>query len=187
MDIFERMTNEGVVDMRTDVEYQTTARAEMERSMNISQRACLAESPYSEEVRHLLDELFEGRLPKTSRILPPFHIDRAKCMEIGENVFINHGLTCMSSGGITIEDGVMLGPDVALLTTNHDLDDIQVLKFKRITLKEKCWIGARAIILPGVTIGEGAVVAAGAVVTKNVEPKTVVAGNPARVIKKIET
>ena len=119
-------------------------------------------------------------------ILPPFRIDRAKCMTVGENVFINHGLTCMSSGGVVIEDGVMIGPDAAILTANHDLKDIRILQFKTITIKKNAWIGARAIILPGVTIEEGAVVASGAVVTKDVAPKTVVGGNPAKLIKTIE-
>lgn len=83
-------------------------------------------------------------------------------------VFVNHGLTCMSSGGITIEDDVMIGPEVALITANHDLKDTRILIFKPITIKKGAWLGARAMVMPGVTIGEGAIVAGGAVVTKDV-------------------
>ena len=82
MDIFERMKSGEKIDIRTDTEYQTTARAEMERSMNLSQKAALLPSPYQKEVRESLDELFDGRFPASSTILPPFRIDRAKCMTV---------------------------------------------------------------------------------------------------------
>ena len=186
MDIFSRMKNSEPIDIRTDNDYKTIARKEMERSINLSTKANHLESPYDPMVRAILEELFNGNFPKSSMIQPPFHIDRACQMTVGENVFVNYGLSCMSSGGINIEDGVMIGPDVSLLTANHDLTDIRVLIFKPIHIKKNAWIGARAIILPGITIGEGAIVASGAVVTHNVEDFTVVAGNPARVIKKVQ-
>ena len=108
------------------------------------------------------------------------------CVKIGKNVIINHSLTCMSRGGIEIEDDVMIGPEVTLLTANHDFADHWVLLCGKIHIKKNAWIGARAVILPGITVGENAVVAAGAVVTKDVEANTVVGGNPARVIRKLE-
>ena len=108
------------------------------------------------------------------------------CVKIGKNVIINHSLTCMSRGGIEIEDDVMIGPEVTLLTANHDFADHWVLLCGKIHIKKNAWIGARAVILPGITVGENAVVAAGAVVTKDVEANTVVGGNPARVIRKSE-
>ena len=80
----------------------------------------------------------------------------------------------------------MIGPEAALLTANHDFDDLLILKCKPILIKKKAWIGARAVILPGVTVGEGAVVASGAIVTKDVPPRTVVGGNPAKVIKYLD-
>jgi acetyltransferase-like isoleucine patch superfamily enzyme len=90
-------------------------------------------------------------------------------------------------GGITLEDEVLLGPRVNLVTENHPLDptDRRALICKPIIIKRKAWIGAGATILPGVTIGENAVVAAGAVVSKDVPANTVVGGIPARVIKTI--
>ena len=186
MDIFERMKSGEFIDIRTDEDYKTIARKEMERSRQICFEANQISPNDNEKIFDKLNELFEGRCPKSSFITPTFMIDRAKCMNIGENVFINHGLTCMSSGGITIEDDVMIGPEVALITANHDFKDIRVLQFKPITIKKGAWIGARAMVLPGITIGEGAVVAGGAIVTKDVAPHTIVGGNPAHFIKNVE-
>ena len=185
MNIYDRMHAGEWIDRLKDEQYKTIARADMAWSMDkcweISQTR-----PSSPKVRELLDELFEGRLPESSFITPPFHIDRVKAMKVGENVFINHGLTCMSSGGIDIEEGVMIGPEAALITANHDFGNLDVLQFKPIVLKKGSWVGARAVILPGVTVGEGAVVASGAVVTKDVPPKTIVGGCPAKIIKTLE-
>ena len=85
----------------------------------------------------------------------------------------------MSAVGIILEDGVMIGPHVTLLTVN------QIIKCKPVTIKKEAWIGANVTILPGVTVGEGAVVGSASVVTKDVAAHTVVAGNPAKVIKMI--
>lgn len=142
--------------------------------------------PMTEAYRKKLEELFEGRLPETSTITSPLQIDMAKWVTIRDNVFINNNIVMMARGGITIEEGVMIGPGAFLLTANHDLIDHQVLLCSPIHIKEYAWIGANAKILPGVTIGAHAVVASGAVVTKNVEDWTVVGGNPARVIRTIE-
>lgn len=185
MNIYDRMKNGADIDMVNDKEYMNEAFKEMQRSRKLCYKANNLE-PYSNEIRNVLDELFEGRLPKSSFITPPFDIDRAKCMNIGDNVFINHSLDCMSSGGITIEDNVMIGPEVALMTANHDLKNLMVLKCKPIVIKKGAWIGSGALILLGVTVGEGAVVAGGAVVTKDVPAHTIVGGCPAKVLKEIE-
>ena len=129
-------------------------------------------------VRELIPEM-----KSDSNIIAPMQIDMGKNVKIGHNVFINHSLTIMARGSIEIEDNVMIGPGVSLLTANHDLYDHQVLLCGKITIKKNAWIAAKAIILPGVTIGENAVVAGGAVVTKDVEANTVVGGNPAKVLK----
>lgn len=93
----------------------------------------------------------------------------------------------MDRGGIMLEDDVKIGPRVNLITENHDLDPTKrrTLISKKIVVKRNVWIGAAATILPGVTIGENSVIAAGAVVTKDVPPNTIVAGVPAKVIKNI--
>lgn len=88
-------------------------------------------------------------------------------------------------GGITLEDDVLIGPKVSLITESHPLDPIErkSLLAKPVVVKRNAWIGAGAIILPGVTVGENAVVAAGSVVNKDVAANTVVAGVPAKVVK----
>lgn len=140
--------------------------------------------PLTDESYSLINSLFEAPLNE-SGIFPPMQIDMGKNVKIGKNVFINHGLTCMARGGIEIEDNVMIGPNVSLLTANHELDNHMVLLVGKVTVKKNAWIGANSTILPGVTIGENAVVAGGAVVTKDVEPNTVVGGNPAKIIKRL--
>ena len=136
-------------------------------------------------IRELVNQLFNGKLDETSYIMPPLQVDFACQMRLGKHVFINHSLTCMAAGGITIDDGVMIGPNVKIVTDNHDFQNRMVLRCKPVHICRNAWIGVGAIILPGVTIGENAIVAGGAVVTKNVEANTIVGGNPAKFIKQI--
>lgn len=121
-------------------------------------------------------------------IFTPIHINYGKHINIGKNVFINFDCTFLSLGGVTIEDDVLIGPKVSLITENHPLNPKQRkgLICKHILIKKNAWIGANATILPGVTIGENAVVAAGAVVSKDVPDDTLVGGIPAKFIKTIE-
>lgn len=170
------------VDMRVP-DYQDTW-VEISRSNSLCFRINQTD-PMAESSRRLVQELVPD-MPETSRIMPPMQIDMGRNMKIGSHVFINHGLTVMARGSIEIEDDVMIGPGASLLTANHDLHDHQVLLCGKITIQRNAWIGAKAMILPGVTVGENAVVAGGAVVTKDVEPNTVVGGNPARLLKRLE-
>lgn len=140
------------------------------------------------EVRRLFSQLTGIEVEKTFRLRPPFYTDFGKNIRVGKNVFINHCCTFMDRGGITLEDGVLIGPKVNLITINHPLEPLRrhSTVSKPIVIKKNAWIATGATILPGVTIGENSVVAAGAVVTKDVLPNTVVAGVPAKVIKVIE-
>lgn len=107
-------------------------------------------------------------------------------VKIGKHVFINNNTLMMARGGITIEDDVQMAADCSLLSNNHDLYDRQLLVCKPILVKKGAWIGARAIILPGVCVGKYAIVGAGAVVTKDVPDYAVVVGNPAHVIRMLD-
>ena len=182
MDIFERLSSGADVDMATP-EY-AEAIAEMTRCGKICFNINPTE-PVPEKIRPMEEELFGGGLDATSYLMPPLQIDFARQMKIGRGVFVNHSLTCMAAGGITIDDGAMIGPNVRIVTDNHDFENRMVLRCKPVHIGAKAWIGVGAIILPGVTIGENAVVAAGAVVTKDVTPNTIVGGNPAKFIKNI--
>lgn len=183
MNIFEKAKDGEPIDMRSE-EYQSIAVPEMKRSRTLCHRANILE-PYDPEVRKILDELFEGRLPASSNILTPVAIDRGATITIGENVFINWNFSAVSTGSITIEDNVQIACNVHMLTANHDLDDMQILHCKPIVIEKGAWIGAGSTIMGGVTVGEGAVIAAASVVTKDVPPRTIYGGNPARKIRDI--
>ena len=116
---------------------------------------------------------------------PPFYTDFGRNIRVGKRVFINFGCTFMDRGGITIDDDTFIAPHVQLITENHGLspEKRHYITSLPIVIGKNVWIGAGAIVLPGVTIGDNAVIGAGCVVTKNVAANTVVAGNPAKLIK----
>lgn len=140
-----------------------------------------------EEIRKLMMRLTGREIDESFRMFPPFYSEFGKNIQIGKDVFINSGCRFQDHGGIIIGDGTLIGHNVVLATINHDLDPLKrgdnILA--PIIIGERVWIGASATILPGVRIGDGAVVAAGAVVTKDVPENVVVGGVPARVLKKI--
>lgn len=141
--------------------------------------------PMTEEYNRLVSELFMGNIGEGSRVMSPLTVVRGNRVKIGRNVVVMNNSLFMAAGGITIEDDVMVAANVQLISNNHDLYDHQILTCKPVRLKRNCWIGAGATILPGITVGENAVVAAGAVVTKDIEDNMVVGGNPAKIIKHI--
>lgn len=140
-----------------------------------------------EQVREKLSVIIGKEIDESTAIFPPFYTNFGRSISLGKNVFINHACSFLDIGGITIEDDVMLGPRVNLTSENHPLDphDRKAVIPGHILIKRNAWIGAGATILPGITIGENAIVAAGAVVNRDVPANTVVAGVPARVIKEI--
>lgn len=174
--------DEIIIDMRDEIFKKHID--ELVRSKKICEKLNSV-SQYSSDHQILLKELFGSNMDKTAFIVTPFNVDIPSKMVIGKNVYINNNFDCLAAGGIEIGDDVMIGPSVLLTTSNHDLKDHQVLRLKPIVIKEKAWIAAKAIILPGVTIGIGSVIGAGAVVTKSVPDYEVWAGNPAHFIKKI--
>jgi len=174
-------------EVRIDVTKQTTE--ELILAKNLAQLVFKFNHtmPFTPEYDELMHKIFEGKIGKGSVVQAPIIGGaRYNCVSIGDNVFINSGCLFMAAGGITIEDNVMVAANVQFISNNHDLKERQVITCKPIHIKKNCWIGAGAIILPGVTIGENSVVGAGSVVTKSVEDNVIVAGNPARIIKRIE-
>ena len=180
MDIFEKLESGEAVDMYA-AEYRP-AIEELHRSYKALHRLNAAE-PLSEEQRHALDDLFGGKAPEGLGLFTPVQIDFPKQMRFGEHVFINHSFTAMSVGGIYLGDRVQIGPHVTIVTDNHDFANRSVLRCKSVKIGNGVWIGANVTILPGVTVGENAVIAAGAVVTKDVPANSIVGGNPAKVIR----
>ena len=141
-----------------------------------------------EEIVEIMSKLTRRPVDPTFRLFPPFTADFGKNISFGKNVFINAGCHFQDQGGITIGDGVLIGHNVVLATANHALEPSKSrkLNYKPIVIGDNVWIGSNSVILQGVTIGQWAVVAAGAVVTKDVEPYTVVGGIPAKFIRKVE-
>lgn len=181
--IFEAIDATGTI--RKDDPRLRDIEAEMIRSHAL----CLqisSKRPTDPDYKGLLVELFQCELDDSVAIVSPFYCDCGCRMKIGKNIIINKGATILSPGIVEIEDNVLIAPEVKITTVDHDLSDRHNLfHFKKVTLRENAWICMGAIICPGVTIGRNAVVAAGAVVTKDVPDNTVVGGNPARVIKTI--
>lgn len=184
-DIFDRDKNGEVISV-DDPEFPKIAKA-IERAQKI-----IAElnNTYrtKEEVKLLFSELTTKTVHESFELLPPFYTDYGQNIRVGENVFINQGCTFMDRGGITIEDKVLFGPKVNLVTINHpvDPDKRRSTYSKPIYIKKGAWIGINATIMPGVTIGENSIVSAGSVVTKDVQDNVIVGGIPTKVIKEIE-
>ena len=142
----------------------------------------------NEEIVEIMCEITGRRVDETFSLFPPFYTDFGKNIIFGKDVFINSGCHFQDQGGIEIGDGVLIGHNVVLATINHDLlpQNNRKNHYAPIKIGNHVWIGSNATVLSGVTIGEWAVVAAGAVVTKDVPPYTVVGGVPAKIIKKVE-
>lgn len=141
-----------------------------------------------EEINRLFSKLIGKKVDPSFRMFPPFYSDCGKNITIGKNVFINSGCRFQDQGGITIGDGALIGHNVVLATLNHDFDPENrgTMHPAPIKIGKNVWIGANATVVPGVTIGDGSIVAAGAVVTKDV-PKNVIAGGvPAKIIKTLD-
>ena len=141
-----------------------------------------------EELREIMGRLTGKSIDDSFRLFPPFYTDFGKNITIGKEVFINSGCRFQDQGGIEIGDGALIGHNVVLATINHDLNPKENRKnhYASIKIGNHVWIGSNATILPGVTIGDWAVVAAGAVVTRDVPTMTVVGGVPAKVLKVVK-
>lgn len=140
-----------------------------------------------EELRALFSALIGKPVDEGFGLFPPFYSDCGKNITVGKSVFINAGCCFQDQGGITIGDESLIGHQVVLATLNHEyaVSKRAGMTPAPIHIGKRVWIGAHATVLPGVTIGDGAIVAAGAVVTKDVPAYTIVGGVPARVIREL--
>lgn len=142
-----------------------------------------------DQTRALLGELFGQELPDSVNLFPPFHSEFGRNTHVGEGVFINMGCMFQDTGGIWIGDRSLIGHGAILTTINHGTEPEHRGDMipAPIHIGSDVWFGARVTVVPGVTIGDGAIIGAGSVVTKDVPARTVVAGVPARVIRRIES
>ena len=142
--------------------------------------------------QNLRNILLEELLGTSNQVYiePPFFCDYGTNIEFGNNCYLNHNCIFLDVCKITIGSNVLFGPNVQIYTASHPLDPIIRRTGKElgkpINIGNDVWIGGSTVICPGVTIGDGSTVGAVSVVTKDVEPYVVVAGNPAKIIKKLE-
>lgn len=186
MDIFQRDLAGVGVDAREE-EFGSKMLPRIQEAQKIIAKL---NSSYHDanETREILEELMHKKLDPSLWLLPPFFTDYGRNIALGKNVFINQGCTFMDRGGIFIGDDVYIAPKVNIITINHDINHYKrtITYCKPVHIEDRVWIGLGAIILSGVRVGENSIIAAGAVVTKDVPKNSIVAGNPAKVIKKIE-
>lgn len=181
--IFDRLAAGEPIPM-DDPEYPKIGE-EVNRTIGLSNKLNTANN--ADEIRKYLGEIIGEKVDESTTVFTPFYTNVGRFIRLGRNVFINHACSFLDLGGITIEDGVMIGPRVNITSENHPVEiaDRKTLVPGAVVVKRNAWIGGAASIMPDVTIGENAVVAAGAVVTKNVPDNKVVAGVPAKVVKEL--
>ena len=142
-----------------------------------------------DDYRQLLENMIPG-VPETVTILPPFHCDHGNGLHLGEGVFVNYNGMFLDAADITIGNHTLIGPNCSLYTPQHPID----YRMRRKTIEsafaikigKDCWLGGDVTVCPGVTIGDRCVIGAGSVVTHDIPSDTLAAGNPCRVIRKLE-
>jgi acetyltransferase-like isoleucine patch superfamily enzyme len=160
----------------------------IQRAIALTER--LNRIPYAdrEAIQAAWSELTGAPVDPTFSLIPPVYSDHGLNIRVGSRVFVNQCCMLMDIGGIEIGDDVMLAPAVRLITSGHPLDPglrrRQILAAP-IRIEDNVWLGAGATVLHGVTVGRDAVVAAGAVVTRDVPAGALVAGVPARVVRPV--
>ncbi len=181
IDIFERLRNGGIISsddpQACKMREASYATKELLVRMN--------DSSDPAEIRALLSRITDSMIDESVSVFTPLFVNYGKHTRIGKNVFINFNCTFLDLGGIVIEDDVLIGPNVSLLSEGHPVspENRHSLLVAPVHIKRNAWIGAGATILQGVTVGMNAIVAAGAVVSKDVPDNTIVGGIPAKVIK----
>lgn len=182
-DIFERL-RKGETILPNDPEAYKMREASYQTKKLLVQ---MNNATDPKEIRDLLSQITTTEIDESVAVFTPLYINYGKHTKIGKKVFINFDCTFLDLGGITIEDNVLIAPKVSLLSEGHPIEpeNRHALIPKPIHIKKNAWIGAGATILQGVTIGENAVVASGAVVSKDVPDNTIVGGIPAKIIKTI--
>lgn len=182
-DIFERLLNGEIISPNDPQAYKMREASYNTKKLLVQMNN--ATDP--ETIRGLLTQIIGAKVDESVAVFTPLYINYGKHTKIGKNVFINFDCVFLDLGGITIEDNVLIAPKVSLLSEGHPVlpENRQALIPKPIHIKKNAWIGAGATILQGVTIGENAIVASGAVVSDDVPDNTVVGGIPAKIIKTI--
>ncbi|MGN7408620.1 DapH/DapD/GlmU-related protein [Sporosarcina sp. SAFN-010] len=183
--LLSKMAIEGVIHGGSEINEAMGAVSDETRSLC----AQMNNGVYTnDQIRQQVSKIIGRDLDEGFSLFLPFTADFGKNIKVGKNVFINSGCRFQDQGQIIIGDQCLIGHNVVLATINHDYNPLNrgTLHLKPIVLKENTWIGSSSTILPGVTVGENSIVAAGSVVTRDVAPNTIVGGNPAKFISNLE-
>ena len=143
----------------------------------------------SEEERAATAKQLLGKCGNSVMLNAGFWCDYGANIEVGENFYCNYGVCILDGCKVKIGKNFLIGPQVGIYTATHPLDRatrISLLELGTpITIGDDCWIGGHAVVNPGVTLGDNVVVGSGSVVTKSFPSNVVIAGNPAKIIKKL--
>jgi len=156
----------------------------------IEKRRIYNTMPLTSDERHAaLSDLLGYQVDEHTKVVPPIHCDLGFNIKLGKNVLINYNCIFLDTGEISIGDNTLIGPGTKIVTANHSMDAEKrrdwAVSCIPVKIEEDVWIGAGAVILPGVTIGARSVIGAGSVVTRDVPSDTVAAGNPARILRSL--
>ena len=177
--------------MKSNMDVSTKAYEQIEKINQRNQLLVqkLNNTPHTqEEIRELVSQITNEKIDPTTEIRLPFYTDFGSNLHLGKNDYISNCSMFVDLGGIYIGDNVLIGPNVTIASVNHHENpkERRNLEFKSVCIHDNAWLGANVTVTPGTVIGENAIVAAGAVVTKNVPANTMVGGVPARIIKTIK-
>lgn len=183
MDIFERLRRGETIPPDDPDAYKLREASYATKELLIR----MNRSSDPEEIRRYLGEITGREIDGSVSVFTPLYINYGRSTQIGKNVFINFDCVFLDLGGIFIGDDVFIAPKVSLLSEEHPADpEMRASLIPRsVRLKNNVWIGAGATILPGVTVGENSIIAAGAVVTKDVPDNVIAGGIPAKVLREI--
>lgn len=184
-DIFERDRSGEMVDMN-DPEFSQIL-AVIQQTQNLCYELNKL-PPNSDKVRGIFSQIIGKEVGQDCWIMPPFFVDFGKNISVGKGFLLQQNCTFMDRGGIEIGEGTFIAPKVNIITINHDFSpqNRSTTLCKGVKIGKRVWIGVNATILPSVCIGDNSIIAAGAVVTKNIPPNVIVGGNPAKIIKTLE-
>lgn len=173
-------------EVRVDLRLPNEARsAEGRRSSDLCFRINQT-SPLDPRQKELIRELLKEQIGETSILRAPIFINLGENISIGEHCSIMNGFQCMSAGGLRIDDWCRISLNCTIATNNHDMYERDILTCKPVHIKRNAWLGVNVTVLPGVTIGENAVIGAGSVVTKDIPDNAVAVGSPAKVIRYLD-
>lgn len=181
----EQIKKYGYIDADSEAHLHMHEGAERARKITAEINNCPRTMP---ELRKLFSQLTLREIDEDFGLFPPFYTDYGQNIKLGRHVFINSACCFQDHGGIEIGDNVQIGHQTVIATLNHDLDPAKRRNMIPAPVKigNNVWIGAHCTILGGVTVGDNSVIAAGAVVTKDVPPNVVVGGVPAKILKEIK-